>query len=159
MRKILLLVAVALPLAAWPVHSRIQIAATSEPGQRLTVSGRVLDERGRPMPNVAVYVYHTDANGLYRLDRTIPRWPESPPRLQGWLRTDADGSYAIDTIAPGSYPGTKNAPHIHFEFHAAGYPKQDQTVHFDRVAITKDAESVLHIAHDFRLSMNPPQDR
>ena len=156
MRKILLLLAIALPLFAWPQHWRIQIAGPDEPGQRLVVAGRVFGPDGKPMSGVAVHAYHTDAKGLYH-DSSLPS--DTPPRLQGWLRCDTDGSYEIDTIKPAPYPGRSIPAHIHFQFQAPGLPNQSQTVNLDRVKMTTDAKGVLHIQHDFQLSMDPPEDR
>ena len=76
MRKILLLAALALPVAAWPVHSKIQIG----PGSDLIISGHVLGPDGKPMPGVAMHVVLS--------------------QYDGWLRTANDGAYEIDTVAP-----------------------------------------------------------
>ena len=35
------------------------------------------------------------------------------PRLKGWVKTDAQGRFELDTIKPGSYPGGGNPAHIH----------------------------------------------
>ena len=42
------------------------------------------------------------------------------PRLNLFLRSDAKGGWSFDTIKPGSYPGTRNPAHIHFEVAAPG---------------------------------------
>jgi protocatechuate 3,4-dioxygenase beta subunit len=42
------------------------------------------------------------------------------PRLNLFLRTDAKGAWSFDTVKPGSYPGTRNPAHIHFEVSAPG---------------------------------------
>ncbi|MDX1584794.1 MAG: intradiol ring-cleavage dioxygenase, partial [Thermoanaerobaculia bacterium] len=33
--------------------------------------------------------------------------------LRGWVKTNEDGRYRIDTIRPGSYPGRNVAAHVH----------------------------------------------
>ncbi|MBK7141746.1 MAG: hypothetical protein IPH75_06680 [bacterium] len=44
----------------------ITIADTSEPGERIEISGRVLKADGvTPAANTIVYLYHTNAQGVY----------------------------------------------------------------------------------------------
>ena len=90
--------------------SNIRIAALSEPGERLVLSGTVYRADGRtPAANVVLLAYHTNAKGIY------PRRSNGDERgsLQGRLRTDAKGRYRIDTIRPGGYPGNVAPAHIH----------------------------------------------
>lgn len=87
-----------------------RIAPTSEPGDPLIVSGRLLNVDGSPAADAIVFAYHTDKGGLY--DK-----PENGPhswRLRGWVKTAADGSFTFETIRPGSYPNSNNPPHVHF---------------------------------------------
>jgi protocatechuate 3,4-dioxygenase beta subunit len=154
-----------LPANASPnLPSRIQIASKSEPGDRLILSGRTMGRNGKPLGGVEIYAYHTGADGLYRSDRHTPEWPSKPPRLQGTLRTAADGSYQIDTIKPGSYPSRNNPAHIHFKLRAPGYTEQGETIWFEGdplltasqrsayvVPLRRDAGGVLHGTHDFHL--------
>jgi protocatechuate 3,4-dioxygenase beta subunit len=82
-------------------------------GERLIVSGKIFKRDGRtPAPNVVLYVYHTDANGLYSpaLNQTHGR-PHG--HLRGWMKTNARGEYKFTTIRPASYPNSKNPQHIH----------------------------------------------
>jgi protocatechuate 3,4-dioxygenase, beta subunit len=89
-------------------------------GQRIIVSGRVLDEYGAPVRHTLVEVWQCNAAGRYihRHDQ----WPGPlDPNFLGIGRcmTDADGAYRFLTIRPGAYPW-KNHPnawrpaHIHF---------------------------------------------
>ena len=49
--------------------SKIVITAKEEPGEHLTVSGVVFGADGKtPLANASVYVYQTDAKGLYTPD-------------------------------------------------------------------------------------------
>lgn len=97
--------------------ARVTIASASEPGTRLTVSGRVLAENGQPIAGASIYVYHTDATGVY-----IPGGSGADgsdrPRLFAYLRSDAQGRYSYSTIRPGSYPNTNNPGHVHYEVSA-----------------------------------------
>jgi len=146
--------------------SHIRIAPADEPGQRLVLTGHVVDAHGRPAPNVEIYAYHTDAQGLYRRDRYVPDWPSRPPRLQGTLRTAADGSYEIDTIVPAPYPSRNNPAHIHFHVrgqaeilwfegdpllrYATQRPPGDGTFASVR-PLVRDKQGVAHCTRDFRL--------
>ena len=89
-------------------------------GQRIVVSGRVLDETGRPVPNTVVEIWQANAAGRYIHVRD--QW-DAPldPNFTGVGRviTGADGTYRFLTIKPGAYPwgNHKNAwrpEHIHF---------------------------------------------
>jgi protocatechuate 3,4-dioxygenase beta subunit len=89
-------------------------------GQRISVSGRVIDDNGRPVPNTLIEIWQTNAGGRYvhQLDQH-----PSPldPNFTGCGRTitDAAGNYRFVTIKPGAYPW-RNHPnawrpaHIHF---------------------------------------------
>lgn len=99
--------------------SRVTITGASEPGTRLTVSGRVVREGGQPLAGASLYVYHTDAKGEYIPGGTGANGSDRP-RLFAYLRSDAQGRYSFTTIRPGSYPNTNNPGHVHFEVAAPG---------------------------------------
>ena len=89
-------------------------------GERIVVSGRVLDSGGRPIPNTLVEVWQANAAGRYAHD--VDRHPAPlDPNFTGAGRclTDADGTYTFVTVKPGAYPW-QNHPnawrpaHIHF---------------------------------------------
>jgi protocatechuate 3,4-dioxygenase beta subunit len=138
MRPILYLVAAAtvpailrgqdLHVAPSDASSRVTIAGSAEPGARLLVSGRVVDAKGRPVPNASIYAYQTDANGEY-----VPGQPggSERPRLFGYLRSDPEGRYSLTTIKPGSYPNSRNPAHIHFEVSAPGFEDRYYEIVFD----------------------------
>jgi predicted esterase len=103
--------------AAADAPSRVVVADEREPGERLVVSGRVLDG-GRPVAGASIYVFQTDIEGRYALDRT-GNDAEENPRLHGAMRSDADGHYEFATVRPGHYGG--NPAHVHYVVRAAGY--------------------------------------
>jgi protocatechuate 3,4-dioxygenase beta subunit len=96
------------------ITSHERIAPPSEPGEPLTVSGRVLGPDGRPRSGVIVYGYQTDRTGIYPA-ALPPRGSFSNyhGRLRGWARTDSKGRYVFDTIRPGSYGGNPQHIHLH----------------------------------------------
>ena len=99
---------------------RTTITRADEPGEPLVMSGTIYEADGvTPARGVLLYVYHTDAAGLY----IKPGQPRLPPRLRGWMRTGADGRYEFRTIKPASYPGTDNPAHIHPTLSRADYPE------------------------------------
>jgi protocatechuate 3,4-dioxygenase beta subunit len=89
-------------------------------GERIVVSGRLLDEDGRPIRNALVEVWQANAAGRYRHE--VDRHPAPlDPNFSGAGRflTGDDGSYRFVTIKPGAYPwgNHENAwrpAHIHF---------------------------------------------
>jgi protocatechuate 3,4-dioxygenase beta subunit len=88
-------------------------------GQRIIVSGRVLDDGGRPVPNTVIEIWQANAAGRYV--HSVDNW-DAPldPNFTGAGRvvTDAEGRYQYTTIRAGAYPwgNHKNAwrpGHIH----------------------------------------------
>jgi protocatechuate 3,4-dioxygenase beta subunit len=100
--------------------SRVVIARREEPGERLMVTGRTL-EGTKPVAGVSLYVFHTDAKGLYATDGTDAWHAEFNPRLHASLRTDAQGRYQYETIRPGSYGTPPGPAHVHYIVKASGY--------------------------------------
>ncbi len=89
-------------------------------GQRIIVSGRVLDEDGRPVRRTLVEVWQANAAGRYHHGSDLHDAPLDPNFTgAGQVVTDDDGRYRFLTIRPGAYPwrNTYNAwrpAHIHF---------------------------------------------
>jgi protocatechuate 3,4-dioxygenase beta subunit len=89
-------------------------------GERIIVSGRVLDSDGHPVRDQLVEVWQTNAGGRYR--HALDQHPAPlDPNFTGAGRclTGADGSYRFVTIKPGAYPWRNHAnawrpAHIHF---------------------------------------------
>ena len=99
--------------------SRGRVAPQGEPGQPLAVSGTVVGPDGAPVAGASLYVYQTDHEGYYGVK---PASDNRNPRLKLFLRSDARGAWAFDTIKPGSYPNSRIPAHIHFEVSAPGRP-------------------------------------
>ncbi len=98
--------------------SKITIAAKDEPGERLIVTGQLFGPDGKTsLAGSSVYVYHTDAKGLYTPETNDNR----NPRLRGYMRTDAQGRYEYSTIKPAPYPNNRTPAHIHYVVNAPGY--------------------------------------
>lgn len=96
------------------IPSSLRLAPPGEPGVPMRISGRVLDASGRARAGVVIYAYQTDRTGIYpRPAQRLGREAMRHGRLRGWVRSDAQGRYVIDTIRPGSYPGEDVAEHVH----------------------------------------------
>ena len=90
-------------------------------GERIIVTGRVLDENGEPLPGTLLEIWQANASGRYSHWReTAFPAPLDPNFLGvGQCITDEEGVYRFTTIKPGPYPwgNHPNAwrpAHIHF---------------------------------------------
>ncbi|MBO0931177.1 dioxygenase family protein [Fibrella aquatilis] len=100
-----------------PTHWQTRLAPDTATGQRLQLSGIVYESDGRtPARNVLMYFYHTNAAGRYAKLGTEPRSSHAwwHGYCRGWLKTDEQGRYQINTILPGAYPNERIPAHIHF---------------------------------------------
>ncbi len=89
-------------------------------GERIVVSGRVLDENGKPIPSVLIEIWQANAAGRYN-HRVDQHDAPIDPNFTGAGRalTDAEGRYRFMTIRPGAYPWRNHynawrPAHIHF---------------------------------------------
>jgi len=89
-------------------------------GERIVVTGRVLDESGRPVRNTLVEIWQANAAGRYVHKGDQHDAPLDPNFLgAGRCLTDNEGRYRFLTIKPGAYPWGNHANawrpnHIHF---------------------------------------------
>jgi len=95
-------------------------------GERIIVSGRVLDEDGRGVPESLVEIWQANAAGRY-LHKMDHHGAPLDPNFSGCGRvmTDTEGRYRFVSIKPGAYPwgNHHNAwrpQHIHFSLFGAG---------------------------------------
>ena len=82
------------------------------------MTGVVVAADGKPIAGASIYAYQTDAEGYYGVK---PASDSGNPRLKIFIRSDANGAWAFDTIRPGSYPSSRAPAHIHFEVAVLGY--------------------------------------
>jgi protocatechuate 3,4-dioxygenase beta subunit len=109
------------PEIVLPTASDLTRAHSGKPlGERIIVSGRVLDENSRPLANTVVEIWQANAAGRYRHDVDQHDAPLDPNFTgSGQALTDTEGRYRFVTIRPGEYPWRNHynawrAAHIHF---------------------------------------------
>ncbi|MCO5998112.1 protocatechuate 3,4-dioxygenase subunit beta [Actinoallomurus rhizosphaericola] len=99
-------------------------------GERIVVTGRVLDSTGRPVPGALVEIWQANAAGRYIHLREQHPAPLDPNFTgAGRCLTDADGRYRFVTIKPGAYPwgNHHNAwrpAHIHFSVFGTAFTQR-----------------------------------
>jgi protocatechuate 3,4-dioxygenase beta subunit len=99
-------------------------------GERIIVHGRVLDERGKPVPGALLEFWQANAGGRYR-HKKESYLAALDPNFGGCGRaiTDEDGSYRFRTIRPGAYPWPNGVndwrpAHIHFSIFGHGFAQR-----------------------------------
>jgi len=91
-----------------------RIAPQGEPGQPLVMEGVIYKKDGKtPAEGVILYVYHTNAAGVYAPAPGQTGMVARHGKLRGWVKTGKDGKYRFTTIRPATYPNTTFAAHIH----------------------------------------------
>jgi protocatechuate 3,4-dioxygenase beta subunit len=102
-------------------------------GQHILLSGRVLEEGGKPTVNTILEIWQPDANGIFRHELD-PRRGQADPGFFGWgrARTDADGWYRFRTVLPGGYEwdGSMRCPHLNMMVLAIGLTRRLVTTAF-----------------------------
>jgi protocatechuate 3,4-dioxygenase, beta subunit len=99
-------------------------------GERIVVSGRVLDSNGLPVRRSLVEIWQTNAAGRYLHENDQHPAPLDPNFTGlGRCMTDDEGRYRFVTIKPGAYPW-RNHPnawrpaHIHFSLFGSAFTQR-----------------------------------
>jgi protocatechuate 3,4-dioxygenase beta subunit len=89
-----------------------------EPGDKpeLVMNGRVVNEKGTPIPGAIVALWSSDAVGNYDMVGY---------KYHGWQVTDAQGRYEFTTIIPGCYQ-PREAKHLHVRVQGVSSPVTTQ---------------------------------
>ncbi|MGK2380202.1 protocatechuate 3,4-dioxygenase subunit beta [Gordonia tangerina] len=114
-----------------PLEADLTIQHGGDPiGERLVVTGRVLDSAGRPVRGQLVEVWQANAAGRYIHKRDQHPAPIDP-NFTGFGRclTDDDGWYKFTTIKPGPYPWKNHhnawrPAHIHFSVFGTAFTQR-----------------------------------
>ena len=114
-------------------------------GERITITGRVLDGTGSPVRDVLLETWQANSAGIYAHEED-PRHDEVEDGFSGWGRIISDfdtGEFKIETIKPGASPGrngTTQAPHINLWIVSRGINIGLNT----RIYFEEDAEAHAH---------------
>ena len=101
---------------------------TGEPlGERIIVTGQLLDDRGKPIPNALIEIWQANSAGRY-MHKVDQHDAPLDPNFHGAGRmlTDENGVYRFITIKPGSYPWRNHLNawrphHIHFSIFGTNF--------------------------------------
>jgi len=128
-----------------------------EPGDKpeLILTGRVLNEKGTPIPGAVVNLWSSDAEGNYDMVGY---------KYHGYQFTDESGCYEFTTIVPACYE-PRDAKHLHVrvqgvsspittQLYIEGEPGNEDDAFYDSallVRCTVDEHGTKHGAFDFVL--------
>ncbi len=93
-------------------------------GERITITGRVIDGAGVPLKDALVEIWQADAAGFHNSPTEMRG--SADPNFSGWGRCPTgaeDGVFTFETVKPGRVPfkdGRPMAPHITFWIVARG---------------------------------------
>jgi protocatechuate 3,4-dioxygenase beta subunit len=99
-------------------------------GERITVTGRVLDRAGQPVRGQLVEIWQANASGRYAHQRDDHPAPLDPNFTGvGRCLTDESGGYAFTTVKPGAYPWRNHTnawrpAHIHFSLFGSAFSQR-----------------------------------
>lgn len=141
----------------YPEDLGIRMVNDKTKGQRITVTGRVIDGSGTPLRDCLVEIWQADAAGLYPSPSEMRG--SADPNFTGWGRCPADmdsGEFRFETVKPGQVPfidGKPMAPHITFWIVARGINMGLQTrMYFPDEEAANAADPILaRIEHKVRV--------
>ncbi|HEX2175284.1 MAG TPA: protocatechuate 3,4-dioxygenase subunit beta [Nocardioidaceae bacterium] len=112
-------------------ESDLTIQGGGEPvGERIVVTGRVLDGMGRPVRHQLVEIWQANSAGRYIHKRDQHPAPVDPNFTGvGRMLTDGEGRYSFTTIKPGPYPWKNHhnawrPAHIHFSLFGTDFTQR-----------------------------------
>jgi protocatechuate 3,4-dioxygenase, beta subunit len=114
-----------------PTDADLTTRYAAEPlGQRIIVTGRVLDSDGRPVPDTLVEIWQANSAGRYHHQVDNHDAPLDPNfDGAGRCMTDSEGRYRFVTIKPGAYPWRNHLnawrpAHIHFSLFGRAFTQR-----------------------------------
>jgi protocatechuate 3,4-dioxygenase beta subunit len=114
-----------------PLDADLTAGHPGEPiGQRISVTGRVVDESGGPVAGQLIEIWQANASGRYRHQRDQHPAPLDPNFTGvGRCLTGPDGTYRFVTVKPGPYPWRNHhnawrPAHIHFSVFGTAFTQR-----------------------------------
>jgi protocatechuate 3,4-dioxygenase alpha subunit len=88
-------------------------------GQRILITGLVLDGDGVPVPDAMIEIWQADANGIFA-HPADPQHANADPNFIGFGRSDTrdGGRFRFETVKPGRVQG--QAPHVNVRVFSRG---------------------------------------
>jgi len=121
-------------------------------GDRIEITGRVLDGDGAPVPDALIEIWQANAAGRYAHSEDGQLKPIDPAfRGFGRCASDAEGRFRFATIRPGRVPGRGNAlqaPHINLGLFARGLLRRLVTRLYFEDSPTNAEDPVLALVQD-----------
>lgn len=141
-------------------------------GERIVVTGRVLDEDARPLANTLIEIWQANAAGRYIHEVDQHDAPLDPNFFGGGrCVTDSEGRYRFHTIRPGAYPWGNHPNawrpnHIHFSLFGPAFATRlitqmyfpgDPLLAYDPIFLSTADEAARHrLVADFSLEVTEP---
>jgi protocatechuate 3,4-dioxygenase, alpha subunit len=134
---------------------RDNLAAPGVSGERVEITGRILDGDENPVPDGIVEIWQANSQGKYA-HPDDPQDKPTEPNFKGYGRvpTDNAGRFRFSTIKPGRVPGPHGklqAPHLEVSLFTRGLQRRLIT----RIYFADEASN----AEDFALSLVEPRRR
>jgi protocatechuate 3,4-dioxygenase beta subunit len=123
-------------------------------GQRINLSGRVLDGDGRPVRDALIEIWQANAAGRYRHNVDGTPAPLDPNFTgAGRCLTDPDGHYRFVTIRPGAYPWRNHSnawrpAHVHFSLFGGAFTQRLVTQMYFPGDPLLDADPIFNSVRD-----------
>lgn len=108
-----------------PILSNGLLVDENEPGQRMIISGRVLNlDCTEVIPNAIIDIWHANDAGAY---------DNQGYNLRGKITTNSEGFYLFETIKPGKYSNgaTFRPSHIHIKITPPGFSEITTQLYFE----------------------------
>lgn len=141
----------------YPADLGVTMVNEKTKGERIAITGRVIDGSGAALRDALLEIWQADADGLFN-SRSEMRGT-ADPEFTGWGRQPVDletGIYRFETIKPGRVPfpdGRLQAPHIMVWIVARGINMGLHTrMYFsDEEAANADDPVLARIEHQMRV--------
>jgi protocatechuate 3,4-dioxygenase, alpha subunit len=134
---------------------RDNMAGPDVAGERMEISGRVLDGDGVPVPDGIIEIWQANSHGKYAHPEDTQEKPIEPGFTgYGRVPTDEAGRFRFATIKPGRVPGPEGnlqAPHLEISVFTRGLLRRLIT----RMYFPDDPSN----AEDFALNLVDPSRR